>query len=192
MSAIWKVPALPPPDAETVLRYARGAHSAGVDDLLREVLQEGSALVEARLCYAIFDITVCKNTVDFGAVSVESRYLANHLAGYRRAVLFAATVGAGADRAIARAERVSPARALLLDAFFSERVETLCDSFTAGFNDPARRFSPGYGDLPLDFQKDLFRVLDCPRRIGLTLGENLLMIPTKSVTAIIGVKESLS
>jgi cobalamin-dependent methionine synthase I len=36
-------------------------------------------------------------------------------------------------------------------------------------------------------QKDIFAALDCPRRIGLTLGEGMLMSPTKSVTALIGV-----
>ena len=49
------------------------------------------------------------------------------------------------------------------------------------------RFSPGYGDLPLELQKDVFRVLDCPRKIGLSLNESLLMSPSKSVTAIIGI-----
>ena len=48
------------------------------------------------------------------------------------------------------------------------------------------RFSPGYGDLPLSLQRDIFRVLDCPRKIGLTLNESLLMSPSKSVTAIVG------
>ena len=51
------------------------------------------------------------------------------------------------------------------------------------------RYSPGYGDLPLAFQQDLFRALDCERRLGLTLTDSLLMVPSKSVTAIIGMKE---
>ena len=49
------------------------------------------------------------------------------------------------------------------------------------------RFSPGYGDLGLEMQKDIFAVLDCPRKIGLSLNESLLMSPSKSVTAIIGI-----
>ena len=49
------------------------------------------------------------------------------------------------------------------------------------------RFSPGYGDLPLEMQRDIFRVLDCSRKIGLTLNESLLMSPSKSVTAIVGI-----
>ena len=48
------------------------------------------------------------------------------------------------------------------------------------------RFSPGYGDLPLSAQKNIFAVLDPERRIGLTLNSSLLMSPSKSVTAFVG------
>ena len=49
------------------------------------------------------------------------------------------------------------------------------------------RFSPGYGDLKLEHQKDWFRLLDISRQIGIELTDSLLMVPTKSVTAIIGI-----
>lgn len=190
MNAVLKLsPVLPPPDPDTIMRYARGKRDAATDPLLAEVIREGSTLVDAKLCYLETAVRVCENRVDFGVCAAESRDLAAHLAGCGRAVLFAATVGAHADRTIARAERLSPAKALLFDAFFTERVEALCDLFTARYNDPFRRFSPGYGDLPLEFQRELFRVLDCPRTVGVTLGDQLLMMPTKSVTAIIGAKE---
>ncbi len=189
MSVLWTPDVLPPPDGETVLRFARGGHSPQVDALLTEAIAQGTAALEPRLCFLELSLAFEGEGVRLGDLAVPGRDLAAHLAGCRRAVLFAATVGAGADRLIARAERISPARALLLDAFFSERTEALCDAFTARYNDPHRRFSPGYGDLPLSFQREVFRLLDCPRRIGLTLGETLLMMPTKSVTAIVGVKE---
>jgi cobalamin-dependent methionine synthase I len=50
------------------------------------------------------------------------------------------------------------------------------------------RFSPGYGDLSLSVQSDLLNVLDARRNIGLTLSDSLMMIPQKSVTAIVGLK----
>lgn len=190
MSAVLKFsPTLPSPDRDAVMRYARGKRDAATDALLDEVIREGLPAVDARLCYLETAVRVDGDRVLFDGCEAESRDLAAHLAGCRRAVLFAATVGAGADRLIARAERLSPAKALLLDAFFTERVEALCDAFTARYNDPFRRFSAGYGDLPLAFQREMFRVLDCPRAIGVTLGDQLLMMPTKSVTAIVGVKE---
>ena len=49
------------------------------------------------------------------------------------------------------------------------------------------RFSAGYGDLDVSFQKEIFGVLDCHKKIGLTLNDSMLMSPTKSVTAIVGI-----
>ena len=51
------------------------------------------------------------------------------------------------------------------------------------------RFSPGYGDYPLDTQKRLLRLLDAPRKIGLSLNDSLLLTPVKSVTAVIGLSD---
>ena len=74
----------------------------------------------------------------------------------------------------------------------AERIETLCDAFCKDISSELGvtlkpRFSAGYGDLPLEAQKDIFRVLDCSKKIGLTLNDSLLMSPTKSVTAIVGI-----
>lgn len=189
MSELWKVPALPPPDRDMILRYARGAHAEGLDSILDDVIAAAVGSVHPKLCFSVLPLQIEGDHVFLGTVSVQSRGLAKHLSGCGRAVLFAATVGANADRLILRAEASSPVRALLLDAFFTERVEALCDAFTAQYTVPNRRFSPGYDDLPLEFQKTMFSLLDCPRKIGLTLGESLLMMPTKSVTAIIGIQE---
>ena len=182
-------PALPPVEIRTVFRYARGVPDEVTEALLREIIREAAPLLDPRICYLECPVTLSGDRVDFGVCQVTSRDLAAHLTGYRSAVLFAATIGAKADLMISRFARFSPAKELLADAYFTERAEALCDTFTAKYNRPQRRFSPGYGDLPLEFQRVLFDILDCPRSIGLTLGENLLMMPTKSVTAVIGRKE---
>ncbi len=189
MNEIWNVPPLPAPDRTMILRYARGGNANGVAGLLEDAIREGTPALKPKLCYAIFPVRLQDDVVFFDTVSVRSRGLATFLLGCDRAVLFAATLGADADRLLSRAGATSPVRALLLDAFFTERIETLCDRFTAQYAEPDRRFSPGYDDLPLAFQKNIFSLLDCPRKIGLTLSESLLMIPTKSVTAIIGLRE---
>ena len=51
------------------------------------------------------------------------------------------------------------------------------------------RFSAGYGDLPLEYQRRIFDLLDPPTHIGLTLNDSYLMSPSKSVTALIGVEK---
>ena len=98
----------------------------------------------------------------------------------------------GIDRLLTKYARLSPARALLLQGIGAERIEALCDAFCAAQAAAVGRalrprFSPGYGDLALDVQKDIFALLDCERQLGLTLGDSLLMSPGKSVTAFAGI-----
>ena len=75
-----------------------------------------------------------------------------------------------------------------------ERIEALCDDFCNDIQNTLKtqlkpRFSAGYGDLPLDTQKQIFSLLNLSKNIGLTLNDSLLMSPTKSVTAFIGMQE---
>ena len=109
--------------------------------------------------------------------------------------LLAATLGAEAERVIRRAAGRDMTEALILDAAGSAAIEAVCDNFCedlAAAMAPrylTDRFSPGYGDMPLSDQFKLFRVLDVSRRIGVTLSDSALMIPQKSVTALIGVSD---
>ena len=79
-------------------------------------------------------------------------------------------------------------------------IENWCDVFLKKLKDSNNfknkffrpRFSPGYGDVPLEVQSDIFKILDCPKNIGVTLTDALLMTPTKSVSAIVGVSDKSS
>ena len=48
------------------------------------------------------------------------------------------------------------------------------------------RSSPGYGDLSLTYQAEFLRVLEATKKIGIVLSEGGVMIPEKSVTAVMG------
>lgn len=126
----------------------------------------------------------------------KSEKLRNNLEGCSAVVLFAATVGSGIDRMIRRFEKSDPQMGLLLQGLGAERVESLCDLFNAEVDAAAQslghstchRFSPGYGDLPIEVQKDFLPLLDAERRLGIILSDSYLMTPSKSVTAIIGIR----
>lgn len=179
-----------------ILRYS-GAKGdmEGAESLIKECIAEAEPVLTYKVCYGEFSAEICGEAVKLDALRINSRGLAKNLEGCRSAILFAATVGIGIDRLIARYGSLSPARALIFQALGAERIEALCDTFCAGVKAKAEeegktvrpRFSPGYGDLPLKTQKDFFRILDCSRKIGLTLNESLLMSPSKSVTAIVGI-----
>ncbi|MCD8025730.1 MAG: hypothetical protein LUF33_02040 [Clostridiales bacterium] len=120
----------------------------------------------------------------------------NHLSGCEKAVLMCATLGAEIDRLI-RVNQVSDmARAVVLDSFASVAVEQVCgrvDELLAEKYDGyfmTFRFSPGYGDYPIELQKSFLTMLDAPRKIGLTTNESCLLVPTKSVTAVLGISSS--
>ncbi len=131
-------------------------------------------------------------TLDLGFARVTSQALAKNLEECDRIVLFAATVGPAVDRLILKYERLSPARAALLQAMGGSAAEHWCEDVDARiralYGATRPRFSCGYGDLPLTLQYDIFRALDATRLLGLTLTDGGLMSPTKSVTAIIGIK----
>lgn len=186
--------ALPLQRAEA-LRYA-GCRTpdAAVSALLDECWEEARAQLSYRLVFRTLPLRISGDDCDFGLLCLHSRQLAQNLAGCGEATVFAATAGVGIDRLIARQSRLSPAKAVMLQALGAAQVEALCDTFCAELAERTGkrlrpRFSPGYGDLPLQAQREVFAVLDCERQIGLTLNESLLMSPSKSVTAFVGLAE---
>ncbi len=170
----------PPVKKSEILRYAgvKGNH-AETTALIDECLEEMGELTY-RVCYGKFNVSEL--------LTIESKTLAHALDGCDGAIVFAATVGLQIDRLIARYTPVSPAKALIFQAIGAERIESLCDLFCSDMSALTPRVSPGYGDLTLEVQKDIFALLDCPRKIGLTLNKSCLMSPSKSVTAIFGVR----
>ena len=129
-----------------------------------------------------------------GPLDVKSCALARTVRGCRHAFLFCATLGAGVDALLRRYSQTSGADALMAQAVATAVLESYCDDCEAELRaEPAVageclrfRFAPGYGDLPLETQRPLLAVLDSARRAGIVLTETLLMVPSKSVSAIIG------
>ena len=183
-------------DIGEILRYA-GVRGDAPDlcGLIDECIKEIESEISYRVCYREFPIEFGVDFVELGFMRTSSESLRRNLVGCQSIILFAATVGVGVDRLIARYSSISPTKALLFQAIGAERIESLCDAFCRDMSSQKARaglfvrprFSAGYGDFLIDAQKDIFSVLDCPRKIGLTLNESLVMSPSKSVTAIIGV-----
>ena len=184
---------------DEVLRYmgcppdrADPATRALAEDCAAQVLQT----VTPRWTYRVFDLDFEEGGVRMGGLLLPGEDLRTHLKGCERAALFCATLGAGADALIRRAESGDMARALALDCAAAAAVEEVCDQIELelqalfpGCSFPFR-YSPGYGDLPLTLQGDLLALLDALRRVGLTASASNILLPRKSVTAILGVAQS--
>ena len=188
-------------DRQEVLRYLgyRGQTiDSRTDALISGCMDQMLKTAKPRYVYRIFEVRqdIEKETIllpECGLV-LPGRDIYEHLRECRKCALMAATLGIEADNLIRVAETGEMSRAVILDACATDMIEKVCDwaerEIEARAAEENRgvnfRFSPGYGDLPLTLQGQIGAVLDTVRKIGLTMTENSLMIPRKSVTALIG------
>lgn len=186
-----------PYNRREILRYMKAEINSSdlslislVDECINECETKG--IFANKVCYSIVDLSISDKRILIGDISFESGVFSKKLSDCHEVVLFAATVGIDIDRLVERYSNVSPAKALAFQAIGAERIESLCDAFCEELSDEyitIPRFSPGYGEIPLDLQKDFFKMLNCEKNLGLTLTDSMLMAPTKSVTAIVGIRK---
>lgn len=181
-------------EAGTVCRYLGARAGALPPELLGQIetiCARAETLGVWRAGWLTLPIRVEEACVDAGGlIRLPGKSLAAHLAGCARAVLFCATAGPGFDRMLS-ANRLQPARLAIWDAAGTAGIESFCDRFCEALGGHQRsRFSPGYGDLPMQSQREILSVLDARRTLGVGLTQGLLMTPAKSVTAIVGLEET--
>ncbi|MCQ2409879.1 MAG: Vitamin B12 dependent methionine synthase activation subunit [Clostridia bacterium] len=184
-------------DRGEVLRYACSKETDEINKLLDECIEEMEGNLNSDVVYEDFYMEEKDSEINFSFTKTHSESLAKSFSGCGVGVVFAATIGLGIDRLIEKYNKVSPSKALMFQALGTERIENLCDNFQKYISSqyagigliPVGRFSPGYGDLDLNLQKVILPYLEAEKRIGITLNDSLLMTPSKSVTAFIGLKD---
>lgn len=184
-------------DRAEALRYI-GWKGGPVPEELRRTLNRCEALLlgtaRPRTVWRLFDLTP-EGVLAGTAFRPAGGDIRAHLLGCGRVIAMAATLGMEMEALLRRTQAADMALALMLDGCASAAIENVCDNLCAdlaGELAPGRltgRFSPGYGDMPLAQQEDLCRVLDVGRRIGVSLTAGGLMVPQKSVTALVGVSD---
>ena len=186
------------PDFKEVARYLGYSRTVSPDQdvsgLMEKAADEMAAIMKPQAVFEVFDLTVgLESELSFADVSLHSRDLSRNLAGCSKVALLAATLGPQVDALIRRHSSTDPVYASILQATGPMYIEELVDLVNEEIKKIAAsqglktkpRYSPGYGDVSLEVQKDFFRLLPCTR-IGLTLMDTLIMAPEKSVTAFVG------
>ena len=170
---------------------------ASVSSVIESCLEELYEKVRPSHVFRTFPLMLKEEgEIDLTAFTIHSKNLSKNLSGCTEVILFAATLGMEADLLIKRYEKIQMSRSVIMQAAGAAMIEAYCDEINEGFrkaylDNGARlhpRFSPGYGDLSLEVQKLFLSVLEMDKRLGIRLTEGLLMVPTKSVTAVIGVE----
>ena len=171
------------------------------DDALRRqlaaVASELTAALEPRYVYRVFDLARENGDILLAGTGVRltGATASTMLAQCRRAALLACTLGSGFDTLLRKEQARDMGRAVMLDACGSAWVESGCNAAEEELRVRlpglflTDRFSPGYGDLPLDIQPAVCAALDAGRRVGIHVSDSFLMNPMKSVTAVIGISD---
>lgn len=191
-------------DEKEVLRYLGYKGQKIEEELLlkiRDTIEEGKKLFAPKIIYKEYPINILENGVEvIGTTLVlEGNDIKKLLIGSSRCILMAATIGNYIEKKIRLYERIDLTRGMILDSVSTTAVEDLCDKvcdliekdIIEDFEELTFRYSPGYGDLSLNIQKNFIEVLDATRKIGVNVSEHMLLFPRKSVTAIVGIRKKL-
>ncbi len=183
--------------ADAVRYMGAGEGNAVIRRMTAETAAELERKITPRRTWRTFRTEIRKDGVFLpeAGETLRGTLAKNMLAECDTAVILLCTLGAEFEAMQRAQEARDMARAVVLDACGSAWVEAGCDAaeeeIAARFPGKYRtdRFSPGYGDLPLESQEWILRALNAGRRLGVTETASHLLIPAKSVTAVIGLSD---
>ncbi len=165
---------------------------------IENAVKELDTVISPRSVYRKFDIIHNNDgSMDIGNMHILSNNLKKNLKTCASCYLMGATLGIGPDHLIQRSEISRISRTLLYQAASAAMIEAYCNEINAKIIDQEKRegrycrprFSPGYGDFDISFQRNISDMLQLPKTTGINLTASLMMMPSKSVTAIIGVSD---
>lgn len=176
------------------LGYGNEVPDASVQALIEECVAEVEQASEAKSIMRRFPVKVSEDTVEAAGLSFQSRQLARNLKDCGEVVFFAATLGSGVDRLLYKYSRIQVSKAVVVQATAAAAIESYCNQCQRALETECAveglyvrpRYSPGYGDLPLAVQGDFLQVLQSHKTVGIVLTDGDIMLPEKSVTALMG------
>lgn len=185
---------------DEALRYL-GYKGQTLDETIIKQIDNNIEFLEKKVkpayIYRIFDIYEddTKVYLDGTNVTFVGTDIKNHLKGASKCAVMASTLGLQAERILNSLSKTKISEALIFDAVCTAKIEQVSDRceeeikqqvYKQGFYTNFR-YSPGYGNFLLEYQRQIVTLLSCEKTIGLTVTDSSLLIPQKSVTAIIGI-----
>lgn len=151
-------------------------------------------LAKPKIVYQIVDIHGCENALN---IPLSGNDIEELLSTCDQAVFLAATLGSAIDVETKRLSIQDMGDMLVFDAVSNAGIEAVADTFQEELRQQflkegrylSDRFSCGYGDLSISIQKQFCEALDTKRKIGLYVNASSLLMPLKSITAIIGISK---
>jgi len=183
-----------------VLRYL-GYRDQAIDEKMEQqtdrLMDELKDAAAVKYICRTFRIEKGKGSVLIGdgLLELPGSAISRHLEDSEECILMAATLGSNVDKRIRYYGKIDVTKALIFDACATAYIEAVCDELCRKIEAELLekgwaltfRFSPGYGDLPISIQKNFLKALNAEKEIGLTASSANILMPGKSVTAIMGI-----
>lgn len=188
---------------DEVSRYL-GSKGKKLDDKTLQDIQVATIQlrpqVQYKYQYKVFDLTKHDDYIQVNSTNLklEGKAIKSLLKDCDSCILLAVTLGQNVESLLRRLQITNLAQAVITDFCASSMIENLCSQINDELSETYKakalfltdRFSPGYADLPLDVQLKFCEVLDTAKKMGLNVTSSGLMIPRKSITAIIGIAKN--
>ena len=158
---------------------------------IQGIVEEAYTLIDPAVVFdTFFEGEELRDEV-FRHISLGSEALSGLLAGSEAFTLMAATIGERLEERVDTLKEKDLGAAFILDAAGSEAAEQCANFVTsvlreqAGKKDcaPGKRYSPGYGDWPLEATPRILEYIPGDK-IGISLTPSGIMLPRKSITAV--------
>ncbi|HCT64888.1 MAG TPA: hypothetical protein DIC60_06450 [Lachnospiraceae bacterium] len=185
-----------------VLKYL-GYKGGKIDEVTDKMISDAMANVletaVPRYTYKVFDIEKENGILLNGTTFMpQGKDIAELLCSCEKCVMMAATLGIEFETMLRKAQIKDMAQAVILDSCGSSGVENICNNIEKIIEEQwvhkgwflTDRFSPGYGDMPIEQQRDFCMVLDTAKKCGINVNGGGMLVPSKSVTAIIGLSKT--
>lgn len=171
-----------------------------LNSTIDECIQLTRKVINPRYILRVYPISRDKeNIVELEGTNLklESKELYNLLKDCDECILMASTLGVDVEKYIRKYSYMNLTKGIIIDSCATTSIEELCDSIQLDIEEEllkenkniTSRYSPGYGDLSIEKNIDIINVLNAHKEIGLSITSNGIMIPRKSVVAIIGVSK---
>lgn len=172
-----------------------------VMDMIDECIEDVHKYANTKSVSRRFNLVIHEDgSVEAAGIRVQSKSLFKNLKDCEEVIFFAATLGTDIDKMLNRYLKLNIAKAAVFQAVAASAIESYCDECQRHIEEQMNkeglyvrpRFSPGYGDLPLSIQGQFLGVLNASKTTGIVLSEGDIMIPEKSVSAIMGLSRTNS
>lgn len=188
---------IPKSEVLRYLGYTNQEISEELDMKIDKIITLAEKEASPKSVHMISDIAFTENKIRLTGTDIvlHGKSIKEYLKGAVKCITLACTLGVGFESALLRIQQISITDSLIFDAAGNALIESYADSEEAKLLEQYKnmglhskyRFSPGYGDLPLELQHDILSALGCERKIGLTATDSNILIPRKSITAFMGI-----